>query len=219
MRRLGILGGTFDPVHFGHLRPAVEVARALTLDELRLIPCRQSPHRDAPIAAASDRIAMLRAALDGTPDLGLDERELARPGPSYTIDTLEAIAAEEPDSALFLVVGADAASRFDHWHRWRAILEHVHLVVMRRPSWPLELPPALASARVDEAAALGAGAGGVAVIEVTRLDISATAVRELAATGGDLRFLVPEGVRAWIERNHLYQTTDKHNSHGNRSTG
>lgn len=209
MQRLGILGGTFDPVHFGHLRPAVEVRAALTLDRVLLIPCRVSPHRTDPRASGAARRDMLAAAVAGESDLVVDDRELERDGPSYTIDTLHQIAGEAPDAVLHLIIGADAAAAFDRWHRWEEILEYVHLVVTQRPGWPLHLPAGLEDRRVAAADDLERHrAGSVWVQQVTQLDISATAVRALAAVGGDLRYLVPEAVRTLILEQSLYTTRE-----------
>lgn len=205
MRRVGIFGGTFDPVHFGHLRPAVEVRAALGLEHVRMIPARVSPLRDAPGASPADRLAMLRAAVAGQPDLVVDERELERDGPSYTADTLEALAADLADATLFLVVGADAFAELERWHRWQAIIGRAHLVVTHRPGTPLTVPPGLADAVTDDPAALEAARAGVVWIQtVTQLDISATGIRGLAAAGGDLRYLLPEGARRHLEEHRLY---------------
>ncbi len=128
MRRVGILGGTFDPIHFGHLRPAVEVRAALSLDVIRLLPCRVSPLREEPAAAPEHRLAMLKAAVAGEPDLIVDGRELDRPGPSYTADTLAELTTEYPDDRLFLIMGGDAFAAFDRWDRWQQILASAHIV-------------------------------------------------------------------------------------------
>ncbi|MDZ7830070.1 MAG: nicotinate-nucleotide adenylyltransferase [Halofilum sp. (in: g-proteobacteria)] len=206
MRRVGILGGTFDPVHFGHLRPAVEVRAALALDELRLLPCRVSPLRDEPAASPEDRLRMLRLAVEGEPDLVVDARELERPPPSYTADTLAAMHAEDPDARLHFILGADAFAGFDRWHRWAEILELAHLVVTWRPGAALETPAELRGHVTEDACELDAApAGRVLVQPVTQLDFSATAMRHLAATGGELRYAVPDAVRHYIEQEKLYQ--------------
>ncbi|MDZ7748791.1 MAG: nicotinate-nucleotide adenylyltransferase [Halofilum sp. (in: g-proteobacteria)] len=205
MRDVGILGGTFDPVHFGHLRPAVEVRAALGLEHLRLIPARVSPLRDEPAASGEQRLAMLRAAIGDAPDLVVDARELDRPGPSYTADTLAALAAELPDARLHLVMGADTFASFERWDRWREILARAHIVVARRPGSPLQVPRALGDALVDDPARLREQAAGhVYVHGVTQLDISASAIRAAAAGGGDLRYLMPEATRRYIEEHRPY---------------
>lgn len=205
MRRVGILGGTFDPIHYGHLRPAVEVRAALALEHVRMIPARVSPLRDDPSAAPADRLAMLRAAVAEHADLVVDDRELGREGPSYTVDTLEALAADLPGASLFLIMGADAFAELERWHRWEAIVARAHLVVTHRPGTRLTVPPALAEAVTGDPATLDAApAGAVWLQPVTQLDISATGIRALAAAGGDLRYLMPEGARRHLEEQRLY---------------
>jgi nicotinate-nucleotide adenylyltransferase len=219
MRPIGILGGTFDPVHFGHLRPAVEVRAALGLEHVRLIPARVSPLRDEPAAGGADRLAMLRAAAGDAPDLVVDDRELHRDGPSYTADTLAALAADFPEARLHLVVGADAFAVFERWDRWREILERAHIVVTHRPGTALTIPAGVAGAVVDDPATLAARpAGHVLVQPVTQLDISATEIRRAAAAGGDLRYLLPEAARRYLEDHRLYEPRSAH-ADADRSTG
>lgn len=205
MRRVGILGGTFDPIHFGHLRPAVEVRSALALDAIRLLPCRVSPLRPEPAAATGHRLAMLEAAVAGEPDLIVDGRELDRPGPSYTADTLAELSAEYPDDRLFLIMGGDAFAAFDRWDRWRQILAGAHIVATHRPGAPPTPPVPVRNAVVDSPERLDEGpAGAVWIQPVTQLDISATAIRGLAARGGDLRYLMPDSARHYLEEHRLY---------------
>ncbi len=205
MRRIGILGGTFDPIHFGHLRPAVEVRAALSLDVIRLLPCRVSPLRDEPAAAPEHRLAMLEAAVDGEPDLVVDGRELDRPGPSYTADTLAELTAEYPDDRLFLIMGGDAFSAFDRWDRWEQILASAHVVATHRPGAAPRIPAPVRDAVVDAPQRLDeTPTGRIWIQPVTQLDISATAVRGLAARGGDLRYLMPESARHHLEEHRLY---------------
>lgn len=220
MRHLGILGGTFDPIHYGHLRSAVEVRAALGLDGVRLIPCRVSPHRTAPLASGAQRLAMVRAAVEGAPDLCADRREIDRPGPSYTADTLAAIGAEAPDARLYLVIGADTASAFERWHRWREVLDQAHLVVTTRPGFAPDLSPALRARRVTTLTELRARrAGAVWFQPVTELAISATGIRRLAAAGGDLRFLLPAAVEALIREQALYTELETAIPDGDRTAG
>ena len=130
---IGILGGTFDPIHHGHLRLAVEMREGLGLEELRLIPALQPPHREAPIAGAEDRLAMLEAAVARANALHIDTRELVREGPSYTVDTLLSLRAELPAQPLCLIIGMDAFCYLDTWHRWQDVLELAHIGIARRP--------------------------------------------------------------------------------------
>lgn len=208
---IGILGGTFDPVHLGHLRPAVEVRQTLGLDHIRLMPARLSPLRDAPDSAGADRLAMVQAAIAETAasDLVADGRELERSGPSYTADTLAALRADWPDARLHWIVGADAFAAFDRWHRWPEIVEQAHMVVTHRPGSPLRVPPALEARVTEHPAALAREPAGCVLVQpVTQLDISATAVRRAAAAGRDLRYWLPEAVRRYIADHDLYQRSE-----------
>lgn len=206
MRRIGLLGGTFDPVHFGHLRPAVEVRAALGLDELRLLPCRVSPLRDEPAAPPEARLEMLRLAVADQDDLVVDARELDRPPPSYTVDTLAELRRELPDASLHFIMGADAFAGFDRWHRHTDILELAHLVVTRRPGSRHAIPAGMEDRVGEDPAVLEqAAAGRVLLVTVTQLDISATGIRRLAAAGGDLRYLMPEAARRHLEQHRLYR--------------
>lgn len=209
---IGIFGGTFDPVHFGHLRPALEVARALGMAQVRFIPCFIPPHRDAPGATAAQRLRMLQLALDGVAEFSIDERELKRGGPSYMVDTLASLRQELGDEPVALILGRDAFAGLASWHRWRAVLELAHIVVLERPgaALPQEGPVAglLARHGVDDPAALHrCQAGRIWPQVVTQLDISATLVRRAVAAGAGCRFLTPEPVRDYIEAQGLYLST------------
>jgi nicotinate-nucleotide adenylyltransferase len=209
---IGILGGTFDPVHNGHLRVALDVYQALGLHELRLVPLNVAVHRPQPIAAAEQRLAMLEAAIDGQPGFGIDGRELRRAGQSYSVDTLTELRDEVGDATpLCLLIGGDAFNDFFTWHRPYQIMELVHLVVMRRPGAGLQRDPVLRSEiesrRARCAADLGASpAGRIWFQNVTQLDIAATAIRRMVATGLSPRYLLPEPVLALIEREGLYRS-------------
>ena len=201
MRPLAILGGTFDPVHLGHLRVAWEAAEQLDA-EVRLLPANLPPHRPPPVAGAAQRVAMLRVALAGQDRLGLDLREIERPGPSWTVDTLIALRREVgPLRPLVLLIGADAYEDLTSWHRWHALFELAHIGVLTRPgpSTPLpnELEVETAPRRAHEPAVLHSTPGGrVLAIAVTPLAISATRVRALLATGHTPRYLVPDALLA-----------------------
>jgi len=208
---IGLLGGTFDPVHFGHLRPALEVRQALDLDEIRLIPCHVPPHRPSPVASARQRMAMLQAAVDGHGGFVIDARELAREGPSYTFDTLAALREDGGGAALCLLVGMDAFRGLDSWHRWRELLDHCHLIVMTRPGAVFpehgELGTFIRRHRISEPAALRAQAAGLLYFqEVSQLDISATRIRALLERGAAADFLLPDSVLAIIREQGLYTT-------------
>lgn len=210
MRKIGIFGGSFDPIHYGHLRPAREITDALGLDLLLFIPSGLPPHRDAPVAKPEQRLAMLRAALADEPRFRLDERELRRSGPSYTVDTLMSLRAEYPADTLVLVVGADAFLGFPRWKRWRELFGLAHVAVAHRPGWQLspggELGDEMERRRADDVRkALGRPAGSVLLQTVTPQDISSTQVREAAAAGRELAALVPASVARLISDSHCYR--------------
>jgi nicotinate-nucleotide adenylyltransferase len=196
---IAILGGTFDPVHSAHLRVAWEAAEALDA-EVRLIPANVPPHRAAPIASAAQRAVLLRAVLAGQSRLQLDERELRRDKPSYTIDTLREMRAEfGAERPLILLVGADAFAGLPTWHEWRALFDLAHIVVLTRPGHgaplPRELDAAIAMRRTRDPATLrGLPSGRVFDLAVTPLEVSASAVRALLAAGREPRWLVPDAL-------------------------
>ena len=212
-RRIGILGGTFDPVHIGHLRGALEVADALALDELRLTPSARPPHRDAPRASAQDRLAMVECAVAGVAPLVVDARELQRDKPSYTIDTLELMRAElAADAQVFLLLGWDAFCGLPTWHRWEELLQHCHILVLQRPDADSEPPDALrnllAARSVSDPLALKGPSGQIAFVWQTPLAVSATQIRQLLASGKSVRFLVPDAVLAYIDAHGLYRASN-----------
>jgi nicotinate-nucleotide adenylyltransferase len=204
-----ILGGTFDPVHFGHLRPALDVQQALDIDCVHLLPCRFPPHRELPRLAAEQRLALLRLAVDGEPGLAIDQRELQREGPSYMVDTLGSLRAGSGQRPLCLALGMDALAGLENWHRWEEIRGLCHLVVMQRPGnrWPQggALGEWLARARIDDRQELFARpAGCVLGVQVTQLNISATRIRELLSAGRSARYLLPEAVLERILQENWY---------------
>lgn len=198
MKPLALFGGTFDPVHLGHLSVAWEAAELLDA-EVRLLPASVPPHRPPPIATAVQRATLLRAALQGQSRLTLDSRELDREGPSFTIDTLHELRAEQGERPLVLLLGADAFAGLASWHRWRELFEAAHIGVLSRPGVSADLPDELerevAGRRIADAANLCAlPAGKVIELVVTPLEISATRIRELLAAGRDPRYLLPAGL-------------------------
>ena len=201
LRPLALLGGTFDPVHLGHLRVAWEAAEALDV-EVRLLPARAPPHRPQPIASAEARVALLRAALAGQDRLGLDLRELARPGPSYSVDTLTELRAEQgTQRPLLLLLGQDAFAGLPTWRRWMQLFQLAHIVVLTRPAslpiWPDSLQQQWRKRAVTAPAALRATpAGAVFNLRVSALEISASQVRALLAAGREPRYLLPDALLA-----------------------
>jgi len=209
---IGIFGGTFDPVHFGHLRPALDVKQALGLDEMRMIPSFKPPHRIQPVANPGQRLTMLRAAVGDEPDLQIDNCEMLREGESFMVDTLTCLRDESGDEPLCLVLGVDAFLKLDEWHRWREIPELAHIVVTHRPGWQLdmnaaspELQALWRERQVTDSAALAAHpAGGIILQAVTSLEISATQIRALVAAGKSPRYLLPDKVWNLIRMHGLY---------------
>lgn len=211
MSPIGIFGGTFDPIHFGHLRTAFELMQALRLSEMRFMPAGDPPHRDQTIADAELRLAMVRAAVEGQPGFTVDDREVRREGPSYSVDTLGTLRAEYPQRSLCLIVGMDAFLGLPKWRQWRELLELAHLVVAHRPGWRAPSMGPLGELLVDR----GTGrindlhetrAGCIYIHAVTQLEISSTELRKLIAARRDPRYLVPDAVRAVIEQSGCYRT-------------
>lgn len=210
VRRVGIFGGTFDPVHIGHLRSALEVTELMGLDELRLLPNARPPHRDTPQVDAQARLAMVQNAVSGVECLSVDARELGRDKPSYTIDSLESIRAElGGDDQLFLVLGWDAFCGLPGWHRWEELLQHCHILVLQRPDADVEPPDELrnllAARSQSDPTAMSGPAGHISFVWQTPLAVSATQIRQLLASGKSVRFLVPDAVLAYIEAHDLYR--------------
>ena len=209
MRPIGIFGGTFDPIHYGHLRTAFEVLQTLDLDEVRFIPCGDPPHRGVTFAPAALRLDMVRLATRDEPGFVLDDRELRRDGPSYSIDTLASLREEFPDRSLCLITGMDAFLGLPAWHRWDEILDFAHIVVAHRPGWraPDEgaLGALLGERRVRRAGDLHEALhGSVYIHAVTQLEIASTEIRSLVAEGYDPRYLMPDSVRAVIMDSSCY---------------
>ena len=205
MAGIGILGGTFDPVHCGHLRLALEIRGSLSLDSVRLLPAPNPRLRDTPHADISRRLELLSAAVEDEPGLDVDTRELDRDGPTYTVETLASLRREFPDEVLVFILGMDSFQRLDSWHRWRELTELAHLAVAHRPggALPATGPVAelLARCRWDDPGTfLDEPAGRIIVCEPPLLDISATRVRALVSQGRSIRFLVPDKVIELINR-------------------
>lgn len=196
---LAIFGGTFDPIHIGHLRVAWEAAEQLDA-EVHLMPASVPPHRPQPCASAQQRLALLRASLAGQTRLAIDPRELARSGPSYTIDTLTELRAEiGPARALILIVGADAWAGLPSWNRWRELFDYAHVCVLTRAGRHAEecaeLSAVAAARRVTNPALLKQSAAGLVIaLEVSALDISATQIRSELAAGREPRYLVADAL-------------------------
>lgn len=209
---LGILGGTFDPVHFGHLRLAEEALDALGLDQILWVPAGRPPHRGQPTASPADRLAMVRHALDGQPRFALDDHEITATAPSYTVTTLERLRAGPlATRPLVLLLGADAFAGLTSWHRWRELLDLTHIGVASRQGvdaaeLPDELSALLARHRGSETALVGQPTGRIVQFPMTPLGISASGIRALLRAGRSARYLLPESVLDYIARHRLYTT-------------
>ena len=209
MKPIGVFGGTFDPVHYGHLRSAFEMLQALRFDEVRFIPCGDPPHRGVTYASAEERFRLVQLAIEGQAGFIADDRELRRDGPSYTVDTLASLREEFPDRSLGLIVGMDAFLGLPGWDRWDEILDIAHIVVAHRPGWKApdigalgELITEYGTHRVDDLHHLLHGR--VHIHAVTQLEIASTEIRDLIAAGRDPRFLMPDQVRDAILEMKIY---------------
>ena len=210
MNPIGIFGGTFDPIHYGHLRSAFEMMQALEFAEVRFIPCSDPPHRGVTYASARQRYELVEVAIAGQDGFVADDRELRRGGPSYTIDTVLALREEFPDRPLGLIIGMDAFLGLPTWHRWEEILDHAHIVVAHRPGWKAPDIGVLGELIVEHGthrvADLHAARSGLVHIHaVTQLEIASTEIRELVAAGRDPRFLMPDAVPDAILAKGIYK--------------
>lgn len=205
--RLGIFGGTFNPVHIGHLRSVEEVREALGLDRVVFVPAKLPPHKSAcGLAAADFRLKVVREAVSGNPFFDVSDVELLREGPSFSIDTLEHFAALHKPEALWFVMGTDQYEELHTWKRYGDILALADVAVMRRPPdvSPLKPPAAMESEYEAGSGVLTHRSGrSIRLVEVTGLAVSSTRIREALARGGSIRYLVPEKVREMIEANSL----------------
>jgi nicotinate-nucleotide adenylyltransferase len=206
---IGLFGGTFDPIHYGHLRTAFELWQSLKLAQVRFLPTGSPPHREAPLASSELRLEMVRAAVAGQPGFTVDDREMRRSGVSYSVDTLLDLRREYPQRSLCLLLGMDAFLGMPTWHRWREIFELAHVVVAHRPGWKAPITGPLGEVMVDRgtgsAYALHSATAGLILVQaVTQLEIASTDLRALLMSGRDLRYLVPEPVRDLIARTGCY---------------
>jgi len=215
-RPVGILGGTFDPIHFGHLRLAEEMLELAGLEQIRFVPTGTPPHRDAPQVSAQQRSAMVRLAIAGQPAFVLDEREVMRGRLCFTVDTLRELRAElGAEQPLCLLMGGDAFLQLHTWHEWEGLFGLAHIVVGYRPGFTLEeriegAPAPLRKHYRERLCAVGEMAqrpcGGVAELAIPKLEISATDIRRRVAEGRTIRYLLPNAVADYIHQHHLYET-------------
>jgi nicotinate-nucleotide adenylyltransferase len=206
---IGIFGGTFDPVHYGHLRSALEVKEIFNLAQVRFIPSARPPHRVQPMASPALRLQMLALAIGNQPSFVADDRELKRPGRSYMADTLQSLRQDFPSQPLLLFMGSDAFNKLASWHRWQDLFTYAHIVVLTRPGFIIQTLDKFLSVRLTTEKNFLAEheAGKLFFQPVTQLDISATAIRQLIAEGKNPGYLLPDAVILAIQQNQLYQQT------------
>ena len=209
MNSIGIFGGTFDPIHNGHLRIALEALEELSLSAVHFIPCGQSPLRSEPAATNDIRLKMVKAAVEAEPRFIMDTREIKRGGPSYTYDTLTTLRDGHKENSICLILGMDSFISLPRWYRWEELIDLAHIVIAHRPGWkaPTEGPLGdfvqehLAESSQD---VVTKREGSLFVLPVTQLEISATKLRSSIRLGLDPKFLVPKSVRAIIKETECY---------------
>lgn len=207
---IGLFGGTFDPIHFGHLRPALEVMETLSLESVRFIPARVPPHRDAPLITAGQRSRMVAAAITQQPGFVLDTCELERDGPSYTVDTLLDFRNRYgKETSLVLLLGGDAFAGLPGWHRWQELIKLAHIAVMSRPGSDFTPTSVVADFlrrhEVEDPQALHQSpAGSILRVPVTQLDISATDIRKRLRQKYSVNYLMPQALIETISSLKLY---------------
>lgn len=206
---IGLLGGTFDPIHLGHLHLALCVASALDLQEVRLIPNANPLLRNPPLATPAQRLEMLQLAIEDHPKLKIDRCEMQRKGASFAIDTVRSIHHETKDATLLFIMGVDQFSQFNHWHQWRSILDYVHIIVTSRAEFNLNLNPEIAELlqqrEVFDIKDLNAQPNGFILQQyITPLSVSATQIRKEILGGQTPEAYLPEKVWNYIAANGLY---------------
>ena len=207
---IGILGGTFDPIHYGHLRTALDVQQRLSLDEIRFIPCGEPPHRNKPIAEPLQRLAMVRAAIAGQKTFVADDRELRRDGPSYMVDTLSSLKNDFKDKSFCLILGTDALNGLAQWYQWQKIFDLANIVVMRRPDVDgkakinKQLFSQVKHRLVDAEDLNKKKSGNICFVPVTQLEISATKIRQQWQECNDIQFFLPDSVLKLIQQQNIY---------------
>ena len=209
MQPIGLFGGTFDPIHYGHLRTAFELWQELRLAQVRFLPTGSPPHREQPLASAELRLRMVAAAVADQSAFIVDDREVRRTGVSYSVDTLSELRGEYPDRSLCLLLGMDAFLGLPNWHRWQDLLSLGHIVVAHRPGWKAPTTGPLGKIMLDHGTGAVAElheriAGRIYVHAVTQLEISSTELRQLIGCGRDPRYLVPDEVRQMLLETRCY---------------
>lgn len=200
---IGLLGGTFDPVHDGHLAVASQLCAELDMESVRLILNARPPHRTLPVCSASHRLGMLQAAVGSSAGLVVDTRELARTGSSYSLWTLRSLRRDFPDASLCWIVGADAWQGLRSWYHWYELSSLAHFVVVERPGWKLS-DAGMDRLSRDIGALKRRTAGARVLCTGPVVDVSASNIRQRIGCGEDVSDSVPEPVWSYIRREGLY---------------
>ena len=207
---LGLLGGTFDPIHFGHLRVALEAIEQLDLQKVHFIPCKHPVHKAAANASKEHRLAMLKLAIENEPQFMIDEQELWRESPSYIFETLQANRQLHPNTPLVLILGSDSFANITTWNNWENIPDIAHLAVIKRPNYTIDetanVYQALHTRFTEDKTTLhNSLSGNIIFISGTQLDIASTHIRHLIRNNQNPRFLTPNSVLEYIQLNSLYK--------------
>lgn len=208
---IGIFGGAFDPIHYGHLRLALDFLQILNLSEVRFIPCKSPVHKEENIATPQQRLALLNLAIENMPQFCIDDREIKRNTPSYMIDTVKSLRLEYPNASLCLLLGSDAFLELDRWKDWQQLVDYVHIVVGLRAATPFLLNETLtlflSEHQMEDATDLQQKLyGGIYIQNISQLAISASDIRSQIAAGLNVRFLLPDSVYDYIQQHQLYRT-------------
>jgi nicotinate-nucleotide adenylyltransferase len=206
---IAVLGGTFDPVHHGHLRLATDLAEQLNLSSLKLMPSYQPMHRDIPSATAEQRLEMLRLSICDNSSLDIDARELKRKGPSYTLLSLKEIRQEVgATTPLYFVLGEDAFCHFDQWYQWQELIEYAHILVAVRPgshpNFSSDLTNFVNKVKYQGQGYPSTAYGSVVFIDNAKLEISSTTIRQKITEGQCIQYLLPKNVVDYIQLNKIY---------------
>ncbi|MDH5191094.1 MAG: nicotinate-nucleotide adenylyltransferase [Gammaproteobacteria bacterium] len=207
---IGILGGTFDPVHNGHVQIALDIHHALELEQIRLIPCNVPPHRNMPVANAEQRLAMLQLVTVDHDELSVDTRELEREGPSWMVDTLTSLRNDLGNTPLCFIVGVDAFNHIDTWHEWQKLISLAHIVIADRPDCKLAGSGTVAEFLKQNITGnkhdlLQQAAGLIYRCPVTQVNVSSTSIRNKIHSGDDADNQMPEKVWAYIQKQAIYK--------------
>ncbi len=205
---IGIYGGTFNPVHYGHLRTALEIKEIFGLEQIRLIPCYQPVLKGEPSVTAITRLKMLELAIIGEKELVSDSRELDRQGASYMVDTLSSLRDEFPRQSLLLLIGSDAFTNLEQWYQWQLLFDYAHVIVMTRPDYTNKISVShffKTRLIINPVILRQTLAGKLYFQSVTQLAISSTQIREILVKKRSPRFLMPDNVINYIQQNKLYR--------------